>query len=146
MGWPEVVISVAGILGTLGGTFAGIRAERRRWEQEQRSRFHPDRYAKYTQLLQDADKVMRRHLDVQEVDKLFVAMSESYAHIQMLSSKPVREAAEAFYSISQAVGFRELGEPGSVSREERATRVAPAREAFVAAARKELRITSEDLM
>jgi len=146
MGWPEVVISLAGILGTLGGTFAGIRAERLRWEQEQRAKFHPDRYAKYTQLLQDVDKLKRGRPDVQEVDKLFAAMRETYAHIQMLSSTPVREAAEAFYSISQTVAFLELGEPESVPRAEWETRVEPAKAAFVAAARKELDITSEDLM
>jgi hypothetical protein len=104
MGWPEVVVPLVGmvttLIGTFAGIFAGIRTERERWEKEQLTRFHPDRYAKYKELLKNADKVIRTPFDTPEEAELLEAMNESYAHIQMLSSKPVREAAEAFYRIS----------------------------------------------
>ena len=72
-------------------------------------------------------------------------MTEAYAHIQMLSSGPVREAAEAYYRISFDARFGELEPTGIVSLKDRATYVYPARDAFVEAARTELGISTEAL-
>ena len=145
MEWTEVVIALAGILGTFGGTFAGIRAERVRWEQEQRTRFHPDRYAKYTQLLRDADKLIRTPFDTPEEERLLEAMNEAYAHILMLSSKPVKEAAEEFYKRSFNARFGELDGSGVAPVDARTQYIYPARDAFIEAARKGLGITAESL-
>lgn len=85
MGWPEVIVPLVGmvttLIGTFAGIFAGIRTERERWEKEQLARFHPDRYAKYTELLKNADKVIRTPFDTPEEAELLEAMNESYAHI-----------------------------------------------------------------
>jgi hypothetical protein len=145
MGWTEVLIALAGILGTLGGTLAGIRAERVRWNEEQRARFHPERYAKYIQLLENTHKLTLVPHDAPEEDKVYDAVAEAYAHIQMLSSEPVREAAETLAQSSFDAKFGQLGEldsgSGVVSWEARRRYIEPLREAFVKAAREELGIT-----
>lgn len=64
----------------------------------------------------------------------------------MLSSKPVREAAEAIYRISFNARFGRLEGAGVVPLEDRMNHINLSREAFVEAARIELGITSENLL
>lgn len=154
MGWPETVIPLAGMLttlvGTFAGIFAGIRTERARWEREQRTRFHPDRYAKYTQFLASSNNMLfLTPQDATEERRLYEAIGETYAHIQLLASKPVQEAAEVYLRVSLEAKFPDLVAESMDVSPETLTRdiqdVEPLRTAFIEAARKELGITSESL-
>jgi Lon protease-like protein len=148
MKWPEVVIPLAGMLTTLVGTFvgifAGIRTERDRWEKEQQTRFHPDRYAKYTQFLALINKWEAYTLDKPEEDALLDTLRETHAHIQLLASTPVKEASSVFLNKAIDAKLAELASySGTETPEQLRAESTPLKEAFIEAARKELGITSE---
>jgi len=140
----EVVISTAGIIGTLGGTLVGIRAGYKLWEAEQRTRFHPDRYAKYTQFLEAMNRLMWVEKGSTEEESLIEVSTQASAHIQMIASKPVREAAQEL--LMRIVEARMEYPQQPTTQDERrhfisASPIDPARENFIRAARKELGIT-----
>ena len=148
MKWPEVVKPLAGMLTTLVGTFvgifAGIRTERDRWEKEQQTRFHLDRYATYTQFLALIDKWNAHILDKPEEDKLLDAIGQTHAHIQLLASTPVKEASSAFFRKVIDAKFSELAIYSETeTTDQLRAEIKPLKEAFIEAARKELGITSE---
>ena len=74
------------------------------------------------------------------------AVAESYAHILMLASPLVKEAAQAFFNACIDLKFADLGQarksrptPQETVRRE----LTPLRNAFIEAARKELGIAPE---
>lgn len=130
------LVALLGIAGTLLGTLLGLATqfalERLRWRREDRTRFHSDRYEQYVDLFSAAQDLLFAPNSAPEETTAGQVLIKANSHVQIISSKPVQEAAQQF--VLAIADARDTTD--SIAR--RMDLVNTTRRQFLEAARKEL--------